>query len=478
MVDYLLFESAAGYSLFKRESLEEIGSQISKVQESWQDFPTFSKVVSLTTFRAFPNAEVGLENINDISEGILNPFLKEFLEANLKNNTGIVLGVAEPMLGSSIEDQLNISCLKKEGTVLELLRFIRFHFEKFLKKSYERIKSEEGFLFKTQRGLSHSYSRAKVKYNVNKSDNMIIQSISLLDQMTKDINTFAMRVREWYSWHFPELIKIVNDNTLYARLVVHLQNRDKITRELHYSGIVEILGDEQKAELVLQASKKSMGYEISDYDMKNITKFAERVANLAQYREDLSHYLHKKMMDISPNLTTLIGDIVGARLICRAGSLISLAKYPASTVQILGAEKALFRALKNRSQTPKYGLIYNSGYITRAKARDKGRISRFLANKCVIASRIDAFSDYSTTKFGEALRKQVEDRLKFYESGELPAKTIEVMHSVVQEVKIESQKENDQQITEKKEEKTEAKRTYESEYPETSQRKKKKKTNK
>jgi nucleolar protein 56 len=268
---------------------------------------------------------------------------------------------------------------------------------------------------------------------------MIIQSISLLDQMTKDINTFAMRVREWYSWHFPELIKIVNDNTLYARLVVLLQNRARISREEHFSGIVEILGDEQKAELVLQASKKSMGYEISDYDMKNITKFAERVASLSQYREDLSHYLHKKMMDISPNLTTLIGDIVGARLICRAGSLISLAKYPASTVQILGAEKALFRALKNRSQTPKYGLIYNSGYITKAKARDKGRISRFLANKCVIASRIDAFSEYTTTKHGEALRKQVEDRLKFYESGELPAKTIEIMHSVVQEVKNEAE---------------------------------------
>jgi len=266
---------------------------------------------------------------------------------------------------------------------------------------------------------------------------MIIQSISLLDQMDKDINTFAMRVREWYSWHFPELIKIVNDNKLYARCVRLLQNRKGITREEHYAGLVEILGDEQKAELILQASKTSMGYDISDFDMKNISTFAERVANLAQYREDLSNYLHKKMMDISPNLTTLVGDIVGARLINRAGSLISLAKYPASTVQILGAEKALFRALKNRSQTPKYGLIYNSSYITKAKAKDKGRISRFLANKCVIASRIDAFSDSYTTKFGEALRQQVLDRMKFLESGDIPAKNIEIMHSVVEAVKKE-----------------------------------------
>jgi len=248
-----------------------------------------------------------------------------------------------------------------------------------------------------------------------------------------------MRVREWYSWHFPELVKIVNDNILYARLVKLLQNRKNINREDHFSGMMEILGDEQKVELVLQASKTSMGYDISEYDMKHISGFAERVSHLATYREDLSSYLHKKMMEISPNLTTLIGDIVGARLINRAGSLISLAKCPASTVQILGAEKALFRALKNRSQTPKYGLIYNSSYITRAKTRDKGRISRYLANKCVIASRIDAFSDFTTTKFGEALRQQVNDRLKFYETGDIPAKNIEIMHAVISEVQKEQE---------------------------------------
>jgi len=345
-------------------------------------------------------------------------------------------------LGNSIESELHITCIKKDGTILELLRFIRYHFETFLKRFSERINTEEAFLFKTQRGLSHSYSRAKIKFDVNKSDNMIIQSISLLDQMDKDLNTFAMRVREWYSWHFPELIKIVNDNILYARLVKLLQNRKNITRDEHFSGMVEILGDEQKAELVLQASKNSMGYDISDYDMKNISNFADRVASLAAYRTDLASYLHKKMMDVSPNLTTLVGDIVGARLINRAGSLISLAKYPASTVQILGAEKALFRALKNRSQTPKYGLIYNSSFITRAKTRDKGRISRYLANKCVIASRIDAFSEFATTKFGEALRQQVLDRLKFYDSGDIPAKNIEIMHAVVEDVKNEQQKNN------------------------------------
>merc|ERR1711925_55917 len=116
-----------------------------------------------------------------------------------------------------------------------------------------------------------------------------------------------------------------------------------------------------------------------------------------------------------------------------AGSLTNLAKAPASTVQILGAEKALFRALKTRGNTPKYGLIFHSSFIGRAGAKNKGRISRYLANKCSIASRIDAFSDESTTVFGSKLKEQVEDRLKFYETGDLPRKNVEVMAEAVEE---------------------------------------------
>ena len=83
---------------------------------------------------------------------------------------------------------------------------------------------------------------------------------------------------------------------------------------------------------------------------------------------------------------------MGAKLICQAGSLTNLAKYPASTIQILGAEKALFRALKTRGNTPKYGLLYHSSFIGRAKAKDKGKISRYIANKCSLAARLDSFA--------------------------------------------------------------------------------------
>jgi nucleolar protein 56 len=115
--------------------------------------------------------------------------------------------------------------------------------------------------------------------------------------------------------------------------------------------------------------------------------------------------------------------------------LTNLAKAPASTVQILGAEKALFRALKTKGNTPKYGLIYHSTFIGRADAKNKGRISRYLANKCSIATRIDSFSDEPTRLYGEKLRDQVEERLKFYETGAAPRKNIDVMTEVARVLK-------------------------------------------
>ena len=123
-------------------------------------------------------------------------------------------------------------------------------------------------------------------------------------------------------------------------------------------------------------------------------------------------------------------------ILSQAGSLTNLAKAPASTVQILGAEKALFRALKTKGNTPKYGLIYHSTFIGRADAKNKGRISRYLANKCSIATRIDSFSDEPTRLYGEKLREQVEERLKFYETGAAPRRNVDVMEEVAKSLKV------------------------------------------
>merc|ERR1719240_2494841 len=165
--------------------------------------------------------------------------------------------------------------------------------------------------------------------------------------------------------------------------------------------------------------------------------FTERMVKLAEYRIQLHTYLVDKMATVAPNLSTLIGEMVAARLISKAGSLASLAKCPASTVQILGAEKALFRALKKKGNTPKYGLIYHSTFIGRAAKKNKGRVSRYLANKCAMASRIDAFADELTDKSGVSMRAQVEERLKFFDSGETPRRNVDVMQEVTAQLRAE-----------------------------------------
>merc|ERR1719242_2814746 len=202
--------------------------------------------------------------------------------------------------------------------------------------------------------------------------------------------------------------------------------------------IEEITMDSGKSAAIVSASKMSMGMDVSPIDLINIMSFSSRVISLTEYRKSLVDYLHKRMASVAPNLSTLIGDVVGARLISHAGSLTNLAKCPASTVQILGAEKALFRALKTKGNTPKFGLIFHSSFIGRAGSKNKGRISRFLANKCSIASRIDCFSEISTKLYGEKLKEQVEDRLKYYESGDLPKKNVDAMQEAIAAVKEEA----------------------------------------
>lgn len=455
---FTLLEVAAGYALLEVVSHDEIASALSSStsqQDSITQLSLFSRAVKLRSFQPFTSAEDALENINAISEHAMTSSLKSFLEMNLPKisskkkkegaSTPFTLGIIDSALATAISEGIpGISC-RSDDTIREITRGARLHLTHLIKGL------DGGAAEQAQLGLGHSYSRGKVKFNPARSDNMIIQSIALLDQMDKDLNTFAMRVKEWYSWHFPELKDIVKDNYMFARCAALIQEKKSLfatkdsngkdnghdeemengngedTPAKKKQGLLEIVGDEALVEEILTAAKSSMGMDCSPVDMINIINFTQRMVKLAEYRKKLGLYLTDKMSVVAPNLSALIGDTVAARLISKAGSLTNLAKAPASTVQILGAEKALFRALKTKGNTPKYGLIYHSTFIGRAGAKNKGRISRYLANKCSIATRIDSFSDEPSRIYGEQLREQVEERLKFYETGAAPRKNVDVM---------------------------------------------------
>lgn len=298
----------------------------------------------------------------------MNDYLRSLLELNLsKSSKGspVVLAVSEPSLAGSIKAELNIQCDASQSS-FDLLRGIRQHAHKLLKG----MQADD--LIKAQLGLGHSYSRAKLKFNVNRVDNMIIQAIALLDQLDKDVNLFSMRVREWYGYHFPELAKLVPDNYLYAKAIQFIGPKETLNED-RIPDLASLLEDDTtKAQNVLDAARGSMGASLSEVDMLNISTFAIRVVSLADYRKSLSSYLYEKMNLVAPSLTALLGDRIGARLISHAGSLTNLSKYPASTVQILGAEKALFRALKTKGNTPKVSafnlahFLYSDVHLSRS----------------------------------------------------------------------------------------------------------------
>merc|ERR1719238_489000 len=174
---------------------------------------------------------------------------------------------------------------------------------------------------------------------------------------------------------------------------------------------------EEIATDVRQAAETSMGTEITDEDLANIMTLCERVIELTEYRASLAEYLKLRMNAIAPNLTHMVGELVGARLISHAGSLMNLAKAPSSTVQILGAEKALFRALKQKKETPKYGLIYHASLVGQSSAKSKGKVSRVLAAKLSLCARVDALGETADASLGEECREYVEQRLQALESG-------------------------------------------------------------
>lgn len=177
-----------------------------------------------------------------------------------------------------------------------------------------------------------------------------------------------------------------------------------------------------------------MGTEISDEDLETIGALATEVVDLSEHRQSLSNYLSTRMQALAPNLTALVGELVGARLIAHAGSLMNLAKSPGSTIQILGAEKALFRALKTKHDTPKYGLIYHASLIGQATgSKNKGKIARMLAAKSALGLRVDALSSWGVasqdaskepaeeekSKIGRDARLGIERRLRALEGKPL-----------------------------------------------------------
>ncbi|KAJ7477217.1 Nop domain-containing protein [Mycena galericulata] len=382
----VLYETAMGYCLFKVGDASKLESD-----DLWKEFETpekASKLLKLKAIHRFHSTATAVEDITSLQKGKLGKGLKDFLTEEVvdKGKSKESLLVIDPHLSHSIAKKLSIN---------DLWRGIRSQLTALLNGPPMSL------------GLSHSLSRFKLKFSPDKVDTMVVQAIALLDDLDKEINIYSMRVKEWYGWHFPEMAKIIVDNIAYAKVIRLMGFRTNASS----TSFAAILPEDLEA-VVKAAAEISMGTEISDSDIAHIHSLCDQVISISAYRTQLAEYLRNRMNAIAPNLTALVGH---------AGSLLSLAKHPASTVQILGAEKALFRALKTKHDTPKYGLIYHASLIGQAPPKLKGKMARMVATKAALSIRVDALTDSDgksepmAPSIGIENRAKLESRLRALE---------------------------------------------------------------
>lgn len=238
-------------------------------------------------------------------------------------------------------------------------------------------------------------TKVKIKKAIER-DNLILDVNGAIEELDKSLNVFTERLREWYSLHFPEMDRTIDNHEKFAKLVEKFGYREKM--------------DEGELK---HLAEKSMGMNLKEEDIETIQSFASEIIRLYELRKNLSQYLEKLLKEIAPNFTELGGYMIAAKLISKAGSLEKLAKMPSSTIQLLGSEKALFRFLHGRGKSPKFGLIFNHSLIQNAPEEHRGKIARLLASKLSIAAKMDFYSkEFKADKLKKELEESVRETLK------------------------------------------------------------------
>ncbi len=250
-------------------------------------------------------------------------------------------------------------------------------------------------------------AKKQVQIKYSEKDVHIIRAAGVLQDLDNSFNLLAENCIEWYSAHFPELHSIVRDNEAYLKIVSEIGERNAISAKK----LSKLLGESDKAKAVEEKTSTSMGSKIPKKALQQIMLLAQNALKLKEERKGLQEFISKEMEELAPNFSTLAGPVLGARLLAQAGGLKQLAMMPSSTVQLLGAEKALFRHLRNKqSKGPKYGLIYGHSLVKRTPGKHKGKLARSLASKLVLAARADYFA--GKKEIGKEMLAQVEQRAK------------------------------------------------------------------
>jgi nucleolar protein 56 len=309
----------------------------------------------------------------------------------------------------TLESELLVSRLHEE------FRRVKFEVQlpnragEHLRTKLREIAKEVGFeeADKLAREVNLILTRQKLRAEAAERDKLVIHTIGVLNELDKFINILSGLIREWYSIHFPELNRLAPEHQTYLKLVLELGSREKFS-QASVKGAVE-LPDEDAARIA-DAVERSLGVQFDELDVKVLQDCAREVFTLYKLRERVAEHIDELMTQVAPNLRAVVGGSIGARLISLAGGLEELARQPASTLQILGAEKALFRSLRGRAKPPKHGVIYQYPEVRGAPRWQRGKIARALAGKLSIAARVDAMSgEFVGDKLAAALKARIVD---------------------------------------------------------------------
>jgi nucleolar protein 56 len=316
-------------------------------------------------------------------------------------------------MARSAREKLNIEVTAEASS--EAGKLLRENLEKFAVE-LEFVEKPEQFRVRVHT-VSIELAKIKVKKNIERRDLLVAQAVQTVDDLDKSLNLFMNRLREWFGLHYPELDRILDKHETYVRLVVNLGTRENFTAEnLENEGLPKA-----KSEAIAKVAAASMGADLGDKDLAQIQTMCRNVLELYSVRQSLENYVDSVMEEVAPNTRTIGGSLLGARLIAIAGGLMNLAKLPASTIQVLGAEKALFRSLKTKARPPKHGIIFQHPLIHDGKRWQRGKIARALAGKLAIAARVDAFrGKYAGDELKADLNKRVNEIQERYEKPSPP----------------------------------------------------------
>ncbi len=345
-----------------------------------------------------------------------NDAVQDYLEIkNKEANLGELISfLGSIQRGVTVSDDSLLAILKKNSIDSRLMDSEE---RERVQSSKPEIIVESGFASSLQdafgrlRDFALGVSSSKISKVSESPDLHIIQAINSLDEIDKIANVLSSRLREWYGLHFPEIDNMIDSINGYAQTVM-AGKRDSLTKQ-----VFEDAGfPESKVEMLSLIASKSRGGDISDVNLTIVQSIASQILDLHGLRKRLEDHIESEMAAIAPNLSAILGTAVGARILGRAGSLKRLAGLPASTIQVLGAEKALFRSLKTGSQPPKHGLLFQHAMVHAAPRWQRGKIARAIAAKAVIAARIDVYGRGLNETLLDKLNIRVDEIGKKYES--------------------------------------------------------------